>query len=176
MSISDHFSLPYIGMKDGVHQYRFTAGNDFFSNFENSPVNEGEFNIMLEVNKRAGMSELDFKIDGYVAATCDRCLAEIKLPVHSEYNILVKVGNSVSDDDEVMYIKEDQSHLDLSQLVYEFICLSLPIVNIYDCDNELTRVCNDDVLNKLKNRTEETEDAKLKGNIWESLKGINPDN
>jgi hypothetical protein len=49
-------------------------------------------------------------------------------------------------------------------------------VNIYDCDNELTRVCNDDVLNKLKNRTEETEDAKLKGNIWESLKGINPDN
>ena len=154
MSISDHFSLPYIGMKDGFHRYTFSAGNDFFAAFPNSPVTDGFFEI---------------------AAICDRCLADIKLPAQGMYNILVKVGNDMSDDDEVIFIRDDQSHLDLAQIIYEFICVSLPLVNIYDCDNELPRVCNDEVLNKLKQTSENTEEEQKNGNIWESLKNLNTD-
>ena len=175
MSISDHFSLPYIGMKDGFHRYTFSAGNDFFAAFPNSPVTDGFFEIAVDVDKRPGLSELTFDVRGHVAAICDRCLADIKLPAQGMYNILVKVGNDMSDDDEVIFIRDDQSHLDLAQIIYEFICVSLPLVNIYDCDNELPRVCNDEVLNKLKQTSENTEEEQKNGSIWDSLKNLNTD-
>ena len=140
MSISDHFSLPYIGMKDGFHRYTFSAGHDFFAAFPNSPVTDGFFEIAVDVDKRPGLSELTFDIRGHV-----------------------------------IFIRDDQSHLDLAQIIYEFICVSLPLVNIYDCDNELPRVCNDEVLNKLKQTSENTEEEQKNGSIWDSLKNLNTD-
>ncbi len=175
MSISVHFLLPYIGMKDGFHRYTFSAGNDFLASFTNSPVTDGFFEIVVDVDKRPGLSELTFDIKGHVASICDRCLADIKLPAKGIYNILVKVGNDASDDDEVIFIRDDQSHLDLAQIIYEFICLSLPLVNIYDCENEVPKVCNDEILNKLRNTSENIEEEHKKGTIWDSLKNLNTD-
>jgi len=176
MSISDHFSLPYVGMKDGVHRYNFIAYNDFFASFPDAPVKEGRFEIVLEIDKRPGLSELTFNVEGQVKAICDRCLAYIMLPARGDYSILVKTGNEISDDDEVIFIRDDQSHLDLSQIVYEFICLSLPLVNIYDCENEEPRVCNDEILNKLRNTSENITAEQKNDTIWDSLKGLNTDN
>jgi uncharacterized protein len=175
MSISHHFSLPYIGMKDGFHRYTFNAGNDFFAAFPSSPIKDGLFEIVVDIDKRQGLSELTIDVKGHVAAICDRCLAEIKLPAKGIYHILVKVGNDTSDDDEVIFIRDDQSHLDLAQVIYEFICLSLPLVNIYDCENEVPPVCNDEILNKLKHTSESTEEEQKNESIWDSLKNLNTD-
>jgi len=175
MRISDHFSLPYIGMKDGIHRYIFTAGNEFFNSFPNSPISDGLFEVIVDVDKRPGLSELKFTIKGHVAAICDRCLADIKLPANGNYHLLVKVGNENSDDDEVIFIRDDQSHLELAQIIYEFICLSLPLVNIYDCENEVPKVCNTDILNKLKQTSESETEESNKKDIWESLKNLKTD-
>jgi len=175
MSISDHFSLPYVGMKDGFHSYEFEAGNDFFAAFENSPVNEGTFRILVEVGKRAGLSDLTFKIEGQFAGTCDRCLADIQLPASGVYHLLVKVGNVVSEDDEVIYIKEDETTLYLAQVIYELICISLPLINKYDCESEIPKPCNELVLSKI-NTTSLPESTSKVGNIWGGLSGLNLDN
>lgn len=174
MSILEHFSVPYIGIKDGLHQYQFKADSSFFALFENSPIIEGDFDIFVNLDKRSGFSELDFDINGHVSALCDRCLADIRLPVNAKNHILVKVSNKISEDDEVIFIKEDHSHLDLSQIIYEFIVLALPLMNIYDCENEEPRKCDMNVLKKL------SEDVKIDteptiNKIWENLKDINLD-
>lgn len=176
MSISDHFSLPYIGMKDGFHSYLFEAGNDFFAEFENSPIVDGTFSIKVDVDKRPGLSELTFYIDGKVAATCDRCLADIQLPVCGEYDLLVKVSNTEVNDVDVIYIKDDQAHLYLGQVIYEFVCLSLPLTNIYDCASDIPKPCSEEVLNKLNTSDIATEEPNQTLNIWNSLKGIQLDN
>ena len=174
MSILEHFSIPYIGIKDGLHQYQFKVDNRFFALFENSPITEGDFNINLVLDKRSGLSELDFEIDGHIGALCDRCLADIRLPISSTNHILVKVSNKISEDDEVIFIKEDHSHLDLSQIIYEFIVLAMPLMNIYDCENEEPRKCDMNVLKKLSEDViEDTEPTTNK--IWENLKDINLD-
>lgn len=174
MSILEHFSIPYIGIKDGLHQYQFKVDNSFFAIFENSPIKEGDFDIIVNLDKRSGLSELDFEIDGHISALCDRCLADIRLPISSRNHILVKVSNKISEDDEVIFIKEDHSHLDLSHIIYEFIVLAMPLMNIYDCENEEPRKCDMNVLKKLSQDT--SEDIEPTTNkIWENLKDINLD-
>lgn len=172
MSILEHFSVPYIGIKDGLHQYQFKADSRFFAMFTNSPIIDGDFDVVVNIDKRSGLSEVDFEINGHVSALCDRCLADIRLPISSKNHILVKVSNKVSEDDEVIFIREDHSHLDLSQIIYEFIVLAMPLMNIYACENEEPRKCDMDVLKKLSEDViEDIEPTKNK--IWENLKDIN---
>lgn len=173
MSISDHFSVPYIGLKDGIHSFVFDAGNDFFAKFEHSPVTEGSFVIRLDIDKRPGLSDLTFNISGHFATTCDRCLSDISLKTKGDYHLLLKVSDITSDDDEVIFISADEATLRLDQVIYEFICISLPLINVYDCENEIPRPCNDEVLNKLTTSSEEPDTNE--NNIWGSLKGLNLD-
>ncbi|MFZ1751990.1 MAG: YceD family protein [Saprospiraceae bacterium] len=169
MSISNQFSLPYGGMKDGLHRYKFDIDNDFFSSFENTLIRQGNFVIEVEIDKRPSMSEMLLNISGSFATTCDRCLADIHLPVSGQYQLLVKTGDKESEE-EIIYISSDQTHLDLKQIFYEFICISLPMVNTYNCENEIPKKCNDEILSKLTTSALTVENIETTSNIWESLK------
>ncbi|MBC7884126.1 MAG: DUF177 domain-containing protein [Saprospiraceae bacterium] len=176
MNALDHFSLPYQSMKNGLHTFQFKVDDLFFAAFENSPVQLGDFNVEVQLDKRPGISELNVMITGEVDAVCDRCLSDIRMPVKSENHILVKVSNRLSNeiDDEVIFVKEDQSHLNISQIVYEFIVLALPIVNIYNCENDNPRKCNMDVLKKLV-ASDEAKETQTVIKTWDSLKNLNLD-
>ena len=52
------FSLPIKGLKSGVHEFDFEIGNDFFKNFENSPIEEGNFNVHLTFDKHDAFIEM----------------------------------------------------------------------------------------------------------------------
>lgn len=164
MRESGHFSLPFSGMKDGFHEYVFVADSLFFQLFEKSPISEGTFEILVEADKRPGITDLSFIINGHAAAVCDRCLADINLPVSGKYSLVVKIG---SDDaqptDEVLFVKPDQPAIDLTQVIYEFICLSMPLVNVYNCNKDVPPPCNFDVLNRLENTGGNVSDEKDKG-------------
>lgn len=174
MGISDLYSLPYLGMKDGFHKYYFTAGNGFLSFFESAPIKEGEFEIELDVDKRGHISEFVFIISGKAKVICDRCLADILIPVKGNFIMHGKVSNETGDDAEIIYIRPDQSNIDLSQYIYEMICLSLPLTNLYDCSTENPRVCDDDVLSKLTKADEKEINKDV--NVWDNLKGLSTDN
>jgi uncharacterized protein len=176
MGVSNLYSLPYLGMKDGLHKYHFTAGNDFFAAFEHSPIHQGDFEINLEVDKRGYLSEFVFEISGKAKAVCDRCLADINLPVAGHYVLHSKLSTEEVEDDEIISIKPDQSHLDLSQYIYEMICLSLPLTNVYDCENEMPRICDDAVLSKLASGDNTKEADKPDSIVWQNLKGLIEDN
>lgn len=176
MSVSAHFSLPYSGMKDGYHKYVFEADDSFFAEFENSPIEKGKFQIAVEVDKRQGLSDMTIHVDGHVSAICDRCLAAINLPITGVYNLLLKVKNEGDPyDDEVIYLREDEPSLYLGQVIYEFICLSLPLINRYDCESEKPSPCNDAVLKKL-NEAANTNTISVDENVWKALKGLDTEN
>lgn len=171
MRISEHFSIPYLGMKNGFHKYTFKADSAFFSEFDHAPISDALFDIVLNVDKRPGISDVEIDIKGKYAATCDRCLADVKIPVEATYHMLIKVTHEAMQDDvEVIYVKEDQSHIYFGQVVYELICLSLPWVNVFDCQKEFPLVCNQEILQKLE-QTEKSTSAST-GKLWLDLKGI----
>jgi uncharacterized protein len=149
MSFLDYFSLPYAGMKDGVHGFDFSVGRDFFRKFDDLPVVNGDINVHLDVDKRAQHSILEFDITGTVATLCDRCLADINLPIRGKQTLHVKVGIG-EDDGEVVFISEDTVRMNVAQYIYEFICLVMPAIRVYDCASESTPPCDIAVLEKLE--------------------------
>lgn len=175
MNNLDRFSLPFLGMKNGVHTYDFNVGDDFFKEFDHSPIESGSFTIKINFDKQTNVSEMDLHIDGFVKAVCDRCLTDINLPVNGDYHLYVKVSNENEDEaDEVIYLKENSVRLYLGQVIYEYICLSLPLSNAFDCETEMPRPCDDTVLNKL-NHTHEPEahiDNSNENDIWKNLKNM----
>jgi hypothetical protein len=175
MRESGHFSLPFSGMKDGFHQYVFNADTLFFKSIEKSPISDGTFEILVEADKRPGITDLTFSINGHASAVCDRCLADINLPVSGTFSLLVKTGTEDAQHDEVIFVKEDQPSIDLTQVIYEFICLSLPLVNVYDCSKDVPLPCNTDVLKKIVGSGKNVNSDENKG-ILSDLLNFNTDN
>lgn len=169
MNVLDHFSVPYKGLGNGVHQLNFVVDSSFFKEFEDSHIDNGNFEVDVELDKRHDHSILSFEINGKTNTHCDRCLASIDLPLSGNFELHVKHGENEGSNDEIMFIHPETSILNLAQVVYEFILLSMPIIKVYDCDTEKLPPCNFEVLNKLDN-TEEVEDDQ--SNVWDALKGM----
>jgi uncharacterized protein len=177
MSILDHYSLPYLGLKEGWHEYKFDVDDVFFAQFEASPIAKGNLVVSLTLDKRPSFSILDFDIIGTVNVECDRCTADINMPLTGEYQWHVKIGEENKTDDEIMYITVDQATLNLAETIYEMIVLSLPMIYRYDCEKESVRPCNIDILNKIETTDIPSDDSSPESSspFWEALKNIDFD-
>lgn len=170
MNVLDHFSVPYKGLGNGIHHLKFTVDSEFFKEFEDSHLDNGEFEVNVELDKRHDHSILLFDVNGKTQTSCDRCLSQIQLPLQGNFKLHVKHGENEGSNDEILFIHPETSILNLAQVVYEFILLSMPIIKVYDCEDEINPPCNFEVLEKLDGNVESEE--KQQSNVWDSLKGI----
>jgi uncharacterized metal-binding protein YceD (DUF177 family) len=161
------YSIPIQGLKTGIHPYRFHIDGAFFAKFEESPIDECTFSARVQLDKRPDMLLFDFEIEGEVPAECDRCTADIRLPVETERQLIVKYGDAEGEmEDEVVFISREASEFNLAPYLYEFIVLALPISNTYDCQSDERPPCNFEVLDYLKN-----DKPSENGSVWDVLKG-----
>jgi uncharacterized metal-binding protein YceD (DUF177 family) len=164
------FSLPFSGIKNGNHTYRFEVNSDFFKFMKSETLLDGKWSVTLELDRRSNICDLVFNIEGHMPTTCDRCTADIILPVSSQYSLVLKVTHEdVEDTEDIIYIKNTEHTLILDQIIYELISLSVPWIRVYDCEKDLPRPCNMIVLNKLAENQNDNS-----GILWEKLKNINP--
>ena len=171
------FSLPVQGLKPGIHQYEYALDQQFFEHFEASPVGESALTVQMELDMRSNMMILDFTLEGWIKATCDRCGADIQLPLTNDQTLFVKYSEEKEEEeDDVVFISRDAPELNVARFVYEFVVLSLPITNTYDCENDTPRPCNMDVLDYLKRSEEDSNGDKDSGSsVWDALKGLKED-
>ena len=163
------YSIPIQGLKTGLHQLKYTLDSAFFRHFEGSPVEEGLVKVVLQLDKRSDMLVLDFQLEGYSEAECDRCTAAIHLPIVAERQLVVKYGDAEGEeDDEVVFIPREASEFNVAPYLYEFAVLALPITNTYDCASDPNPPCNRDVLKYLENETDEGKSNPL----WDALKDL----
>ena len=165
------YSIPIKGLKVGIHHFKFTVDSAFFSRFEDSPIEEGEFRFDLQLDKRPDMLILDFELSGHVKAECDRCTAMIDLPLNDSRELIVKYGEAdeaEEDDDEVVFIHRESSEFNVAKYLYELAVLALPITNIYDCQNDPNPPCNFDILKFLNHEA----DAQKPDSVWDALKDL----
>ena len=150
------YSIPVQGLKIGVHRFKYTLDSAFFRHFEESPIQEGQVDVALELDKRSDMLLLDFAFKGYSATDCDRCTAPIHLPIQGQRQLVVKYGDAEGEEeDEVVFISRDAPELNVARYLYEFTVLAMPITNTYDCQSEPNPPCNWDVLKYLENNAGE---------------------
>lgn len=145
------FSIPIKGLKNGLHQFEFEIDRLFFKKFDNSPITSGNFEVWLDLSKHTSFLELTFEFEGSVEAVCDRCLADIDLPIRGVEFLTVKITPEPKEEEaDIVYILPEESEFNVAKYIYEYICLALPSVMLYDCEQDEDVPCDFGVLQKLE--------------------------
>jgi uncharacterized protein len=167
------YSIPVQGLQVGLHEFNYDIDREFFDNFEDSPIEDGNIQLRLEFDKRPDLYVLWFRFEGSVKTDCDRCLTSIDLPVKDEQRLLVKLREEeqLSDDPDVIFIRADAQKLNVAPYIYEFISLALPLIKVYDCEADENPKCDQDMLKYLDAANQKDEEEK-DNPIWEELKKL----
>jgi uncharacterized metal-binding protein YceD (DUF177 family) len=164
------YNLPLGGLKDGIHRFQYTIDNEFFSAFESSPYSDGQLEVVLTLDKRPNLLELEFQITGVLEVECDRCSGMFGLPLEEDAHLLVKFDEEEREEEDVVYIQKGTQELNVAQYIYEFILLSVPMVKTHEDADE---ACDPDVMEYLEGEIESESDATEGSNpIWDELKKL----
>lgn len=178
MSLIDDYLIPFYGLKEGIHDYEFEAGDEFFKFFDNPEILGGNLKVFLQLDRKTQFMELKFKLEGELAVTCDRCLEIFDHPVYSENELYVRFGDNFEEiSDTVITIPYEETRLNIAQYIYEFAILALPMQKIHPDTENRASGCNAEMLKKLENHLpgEEEENAETDPR-WDALKKLKSKN
>ena len=169
MSRSDDRIIRFSGLKPGRYTYGFVLDDEFFNSFENDEVQGGKVEIAAEMERMEHMLMFTFKIEGELVTWCDRCLGELKVPIEGEEHLCVRFSDSETTDDEnVVVLPEGAFEIDLTQWLFEYAVVRLPMQHIHsagECDPETVRFIKSD--EELAEEKHGEPDPR-----WDALKGL----
>jgi uncharacterized protein len=167
------YSLPIQGLKIGIHEFKYALDATFFNQFEDNAVGPGLIEALVELDKRSDMLVFRFELGGWLSANCDRCTADIRMPLEGEQMLYVKYSDTpTDDDDEVVFVARDASIFNVAKYLYEFTVLALPISNTYDCEHDEVPPCNFEVLQMLEKNAQDQQNSEGDNSIWDALKDL----
>ena len=145
MSSASHIIIPLKGLGQGSHCFDFVLGSDFFETFGNQEIGYPRLKVHVVLEKQASMLRLDLSITGSLVQPCDRCLGDVVLPIAYRAPLMVKFGlvpEEEAESEELMVLAPQEVEIDLSQYLYDSICLSLPLQVLHPeggCDPEMKK-------------------------------------
>lgn len=172
--MKNDFIIPLNGLSAGRSQFDWRADGEFFGRFEESEILDADLDVAVSVEKSGRYIGVDCRIDGTVTVACDRCLEDLELPVHTVCLMSVKFGDAGQQSDasegerEIIMLPETDTDLDMSQIVYDYAALSLPMQRIHP-EGE----CNPDAIKYLSlEEPDESEKPEAVNNPFAGLKSI----
>jgi uncharacterized metal-binding protein YceD (DUF177 family) len=168
------FIVPFAGLSLGDHRYEFEIGDWFFEQFEYSEIKKANVKVVATLKKTSTMLAFDFQETGEIEVCCDRCAEDFYLPVDGEHRLIIKFGPEAREEsDEIIVLPSGDHEIDLSQYIYEYLILDLPIQRVHGTDAEGNSLCDPEVIEKLNQIA--TENKKEEGNDprWDALKNLN---
>lgn len=118
------FVVRLIELKPGVSHHQWQCDGSFFERFGNSEVLGADIRVEAELHYRGSTAEVQCELRGKLILACDRCSEELEVPVETSF--------------EETYVLQG-TELDLSQDVYDFVCISLPLKRVHEegqCNQE----------------------------------------
>jgi uncharacterized metal-binding protein YceD (DUF177 family) len=173
MAVLREFKIPFIGLKNGVHIFEYKINDAFFENFEDTFINDANIDIRLKFDKKEHFFELDFSIDGDVKVECDRCLGPLTQNIYNDFKIIVKFEDregKIGDEENVIYLQHGDSHIEIADIIYDYILISVPMQMMHPNDKEGNTMCDPEIIKILTQSTVKTVEAE--DPRWEVLKKI----
>ena len=169
------FTIPFVGLKFGIHQFEYEIDNAFFEHFEYDEFNSATISVALEFVKKATMFELSFNAKGFVNVACDVTNEPFDLPVATTLHLVVKFGSDYNDEnEEILVIPHGDYELNVQQYIYEAIVLAIPSKRVHPGVEDGT--LDSDILEKLeelhpgeKQQKTDTEEIDPR---WDKLKNL----
>ena len=172
------YNIDIFKLSNATHNYDFEVSSSFFEAFEESEVNDGQADIIVQLKKSETMIDVNIQVKGSVKLTCDRSSEDFDHLLDTDNNIIFKYGDSWEElSDEVITIPRGEQRINLAQYIYEFIGLAIPMKRLHprfdqdevedDETNEMVYSSYDE--EEEESNSSETEDVDPR---WAKLKGI----
>ena len=171
--MDNKFIIPLNGLTAGENRFSWQAGKEFFDSFENTEILDAHLDTDVIVEKSGRYIGVDCEVRGELTVECDRCLDDLDMPVDVEIRLSVKYGSEESSEDpqpgerEVVFVPETDVELDLSQIIYDYVCLSLPMQRTHGPGE-----CNPEAMRYYETPEDESVAAKEEVNPFAALKDI----
>ena len=146
--MNDGFIIPLNGLAVGKNEFFRHADKEFFDSFENEEIRAADLQIRFLVEKSGRYIGVDCDVEGSVVVECDRCLEDVEMPIDTHISLRVKFGKEESAEDrqegerEIIFIPQDDVELDMSQIIYDYVCLALPMQRTHEeggCNPEVMK-------------------------------------
>ncbi|MFV8837190.1 YceD family protein [Salinimicrobium soli] len=168
------FTIPFVGLKLGKHQFEYEIDNEFFEHFEYDEFNSANLKVDLILDKKTTMMELTFKTSGTVNIFCDLTNEPYDQPIESTLFLVVKFGEEYNDDNEdLLILPHGEFEVNVQQYIYELVVLAVPSKRVHPgvIDGSL----QSEVLEKLEELTPKEKEMKAEEEIdprWNKLKNL----
>ncbi len=167
----DDYTIPFYGLKEGVHAYSFEIDDGFFEFFDNPDIPGGKLKVLLSLTRKASFLELEFSFKGYLKLICDRCLDTFEYPIDFTEKLFIQFGEEDGEQtDRVVIISREETRLNVAHYIYEFAALNIPVKKVHPDNEQGVTYCNQDMIRKLEQHqgnSEENIDPR-----WEVLKKL----
>lgn len=161
------YSIRVNHLKPGKNPYHFDIGSSFLDLFNREILADVKASVDVEVNKTSAVIEITYQIDAELVLLCDRCLQPFSHAVKSENVVLYSFNPAkTSQDEEIIVISSETDLLDLSQDMYDFLCLEVPVRRIPEDGSD--HRCPPEIMELFSEEPEEDE------NSTDSLEEIDP--
>ena len=118
------YSIPFVGLKLGKHNFDYHIDNTFFQIFEYEEFNAVDINLDLILEKKTTLLELGFFAQGTVNVNCDLTNEPFDLVIEDSFNLVVKFGNEFNNENEdILIIPHGEYEINVAQHIYELIVL-----------------------------------------------------
>jgi uncharacterized metal-binding protein YceD (DUF177 family) len=184
MKHNRELEIAHIGLKPGEHHFNFNLGPSFFENFGAlDEFRDAQFEVTLVLDKKTNLYYLKFGVTGSLTALCDRCGDDFTLQLWEDFDAIVKIVDADivaaknEEDSEVYHMAHSDNFMDVAQILYENLVLSLPIQRVHPDDDNDQSTCNPkalELLSQLEAQVSEptTEDKNTNNSLAEQLEKL----
>lgn len=160
--------IPFVGLKQGIHNFKFEIDRSFFDAFPYSIIEEGKITVELSLDKKDTLMIGDYTIKGFVVSNCATCDDLFEAPISGEMTIYYKFGQEQEEDENLVVLTSEVYKINPEQQIYELITVSLN-ANPRHKEGE----CNEDVLSLLNKYQKGTEEKEKIDPRWDKLNKLN---
>ncbi len=162
MKTLNEFNVNLFSLQNKKYNYDYKITNAFFTLFEFSLIENGNFNVQVELIRSERLIEVNFQIKGISVLACDKTLKPFDFKIDVEQKIIYKFAHEYEEvSDELIHIPFDFQQLNLAQPIYEFISTAIPMRRIHPdlaLEEEMFDLDEDDTPTFIYSSLDEEED------------------
>ena len=126
------FTIQFVGLKQGEHDFDYQIDNTFFKHYEYDDFNAVDVTVDVTLIKKSTLLEFNFHAYGAVNVNCDLTNEPYDHPLEATYNLVVKFGQEYNDDlEDIVIIPHGEFEFNIAQYIYELIVLAMPLKRIH---------------------------------------------
>ncbi|MEN8928475.1 MAG: DUF177 domain-containing protein [Flavobacteriales bacterium] len=166
MESESKYIIPFVGLKEGKHEFVFTENEEFFESYKYDYVQDVKFTATVNLHKMSTMLILDLTLTGNYSTQCDRCGDDLIQDFETEDRLYFKYGEGESEDESIVFLDQSQYEIDFAEYIFEYFVTSVALSHIHQEGD-----CNKEVLKKIEELR--VKDIKNESNpMWDKLKDL----